>query len=335
MRFVCRRKTRIAELKNKEALTEKESAELAGTLEAREQQRIAQGLSIRSVYNILKEADKEVKALEYDAAYRTLQSAEELGALSDSIALAMMEIAYYTLETGKLARAEMIASRVARLLGKPNPGKIGSLAAGRQILKNLNARRYKELVERYYPKMIHIKGGTFLMEGEDEPGNYNVQVSDYAMAETETTFWQFALFCESTGRPLESHRPDWGFNGDHAAVKVSWYDACLYANWVSKQLEGIRDTVYAFTNRQEPEDDGYSESYTVDIQKGSNGFRLPTEAEWQFAAGGGAEGRTEWAGTSVEGFNFAFMQIVPEVKTVILTLLPPKTIVPTNWDCMI
>lgn len=290
--LLAEEQTRIAELKNKEALTEKERAELA-TLEANQQQRKAQDLSIRSVFNILKEADKEVKALEYAAAYRTLQSAEELGVLSDSIALAMMEIAFYTLESGHPGRAELITSRVARLLGKPNPGKIGSIAAGRTILKNLNVRRYKELVERYYPKMIHIKGGTFEMDS-----NYRVQVSDFEMAETETTFWQFALFCGSTGRPLKPHRPDWGISGDHPAVKVSWYEACLYANWVSKQIG--RDTMYILTNREESDEPYLSESYSVGIRDAAKGFRLPTEAEWQFAAGGGAIDRTEWAGTSEE-----------------------------------
>ncbi|MBK8427257.1 MAG: hypothetical protein IPL27_15330 [Lewinellaceae bacterium] len=84
--------------KQRKRWTEKERAELA-TLEANQQQRNAQGLSVRSVFNLLKEADKEVKALEYAAAYRTLQSAEELGVLRDSVGLAMMEIAFYTLET--------------------------------------------------------------------------------------------------------------------------------------------------------------------------------------------------------------------------------------------
>lgn len=101
--------TRIAELKNKEALTEKERAELA-TLEARQQQRLAQDASKIVVLNRIKEAEGQIRALDYAGAFVTLHSALELGQLRDSVGIAMMETAYFALECGKMNRAELITS---------------------------------------------------------------------------------------------------------------------------------------------------------------------------------------------------------------------------------
>ncbi|MDX2285242.1 MAG: SUMF1/EgtB/PvdO family nonheme iron enzyme [Bacteroidia bacterium] len=114
---------------------------------------------------------------------------------------------------------------------------------------------------RYNPELVPVPGGTFF-RGEDP--NYQVTLSDFEIGRTEVTWRQYALFCRSTGRDLPE-APDWGRPADHPVVNVSWEDAGAYCEWLSRQT-GWR-------------------------------FRLPTEAEWEYAAGGGATGRTEYAGT--------------------------------------
>lgn len=120
------------------------------------------------------------------------------------------------------------------------------------------------------PGMIRIPGGNFQMGsergGRNEQPVHAVTVSTFYLAETEVTFAQYDAFCEATG----SAKPDdegWG-RGNRPVINVSWHDAQAYCQWVS--------------------------------QKTGQRYRLPTEAEWEYAAGGGSSGRSTYAGTNRE-----------------------------------
>ena len=120
------------------------------------------------------------------------------------------------------------------------------------------------------PRMIRISGGSYEMGSEqgneDEQPVHVVRVSDFYLSETEVTFAQYDYFCDQTGysKPTDE---GWG-RGTRPVINVSWEDAQAYCQWVSQQTEQT--------------------------------FRLPTEAEWEYAAGGGAANRHTYAGTSRE-----------------------------------
>lgn len=139
------------------------------------------------------------------------------------------------------------------------------------------------------PKMVLIPGGTYRMGDESvkatilEAPVHTVTVDHFLMGIAEVTFDEYDLFCKSTGRPLP---PDEHFGrGKHPVIHVSWYDAIYYCNWLSKQHR--YDTVYTINGEE------------VNADWEANGYRLPTEAEWEFAAGNG-DNKETWSGTSDE-----------------------------------
>lgn len=79
---------------------------------------------------------------------------------------------------------------------------------------------------------------------------------------------------------------------DKPVENVSWYDAILYANTKSI-LEGLGpfyniDNVNEDPNNLSLDDDV---RWIVTLNKEANGYRLPMEIEWEYAAGGGQESR--------------------------------------------
>ncbi|HHH38883.1 MAG TPA: formylglycine-generating enzyme family protein [Sedimenticola sp.] len=116
------------------------------------------------------------------------------------------------------------------------------------------------------PEMIALRGGTFRRgdlqgdgDGDEQPPR-ELNLRPFAIGLYEVTFEAYDRFCESSGRDL----PDdagWG-RGRRPVVNVSWNDAVAYADWLSGQT-GQR-------------------------------YRLPTDAEWEYAARAGTRHRFWW-----------------------------------------
>jgi len=124
--------------------------------------------------------------------------------------------------------------------------------------------------------MVRIQGGTFTMGSPaSEPKHNNdevqhqVTVSSFYMGKYEVTQKEYQEVMGTN--PSE-------FKGDNLPVEnVSWYDAIEYCNKRS-QKEGLTP---AYTIS------GTGDSRIVSWNRGANGYRLPTEAEWEYTCRAG------------------------------------------------
>ncbi len=100
---------------------------------------------------------------------------------------------------------------------------------------------------------------------------YQVGGAGQELCDTNMSSGCSYLIWDGSSFSADPAHPVTGSWGDHPMVMVSWYGACAYANGRSRD-EGL-DPCYDEAN------------WTCDFTK--NGFRLPTEAEWEYAGRGG------------------------------------------------
>ncbi len=135
------------------------------------------------------------------------------------------------------------------------------------------------------PEMVMIPGGKFTMgsdQGEpDEKPRHEVTLSGFAIGKYEITNEEFERFDPSH----RAFRDGNSWRDREPVVHVSWVDAAKYCNWLSEKA-GLAQ-VYSEKAPDPAKPD--EKAWMADMK--ADGFRLPTEAEWEYVASGRGEGR--------------------------------------------
>jgi len=125
--------------------------------------------------------------------------------------------------------------------------------------------------------MVRVEAGSFAMGSEEGSANarpvHEVLITrSFLMLRHEVTFEEFDAYCALAGE-AKPRDAGWG-RGARPVIYVSHYAAARFCNYMSRAA-------------------GLSPCYSEDgkfCDLAASGYRLPTEAEWEYAARGGNRG---------------------------------------------
>ena len=120
------------------------------------------------------------------------------------------------------------------------------------------------------PKGVGVVGGAELIPFKNHsPQHKVISTEEFAMGVAEVTFKEYDAFCKSTFLDCPDDN-GWG-RGSQPVINVTWLDAMTYTEWLSEQTNQV--------------------------------YRLPSEAEWEYAARSGTSTSYWWGDEYIQGID--------------------------------
>jgi len=170
---------------------------------------------------------------------------------------------------------------------------VGDGIARMQALSLTLAEAVRAAPTRAIGNFVRVQGGTFQMGSPAGTPNSRDNERPVRRVTVSTFYMSRHLVTQREWVELMGSNPS-RFRGDNRPVEnVSWFDAIEFANAKSRRA-GLTP-VYAIS--------GTGANRTVTWNRTANGYRLPTEAEWEFAARGGivCRGNFTFSGSNTLG----------------------------------
>jgi formylglycine-generating enzyme required for sulfatase activity len=165
--------------------------------------------------------------------------------------------------------------------------------------------RFYRAVQVPDTNMVLISGGSFAMGdtfGEGFPAElpvHNVLVSAFYMDRNLVTesLWN-GVYAWAVNNGYVFDNPGSGKAANHPVQTVSWYDVVKWCN-ARSQMDGRTPVYYTAGDQATIYQSGRIDLTNGCVNWAANGYRLPTEAEWEKAARGGIAGaRFPWGSTA-------------------------------------
>jgi len=189
------------------------------------------------------------------------QSVLNASVIQNQLSLTTLSGQSITLPFIKIALIQLRAKPHHNISGKSLfPGKHAKIEPPKVI-------RDKFIDGSFAPELIVIPAGTYTRGYDDLDADFDEKPlqrvtipNAFAIGRFEVTFNEFALFAQDTNRELPDDS-EWGM-GRRPVINVTWEDAKAYTQWLS--------------------------------QKTNTTYRLPTDAEWEYAARAGNDETFPW-----------------------------------------